>query len=82
MKYFLNLNSEIPDIPKIEQEWPLYHEAFTLDFKNIPTFKPAIMPKVTNHLETNYDYYVSPRKIIRYLATKGFGYLYAETFEI
>ena len=40
------------------------------------------MPKETKHIESNIDYYVSPRMFIRYLATKGFGYLYADTFEV
>lgn len=41
-----------------------------------------MQPKETLHTETHIDYYVSPRKFIRYIANQGRDFTYADKFQI
>ena len=41
-----------------------------------------MQPKLTFHNETFTDYYVSPRKFIRYAKSTGNGFIMSDVFEI
>jgi len=40
-----------------------------------------MQPKLTFHKEHNIDYYVSPKKFIRYTPIIGYGFMMADTFQ-
>ena len=41
-----------------------------------------MQPKETKHIETYTDYYVSPRKFIRYAKNQGREFTYSDNFQI
>ena len=55
-------------MPSIEEvkSWPLEREVFTLSYKFVAPNPVMMQPKETFHIEENFDFYVSPRKVIRY----------------
>jgi hypothetical protein len=78
----MNWEADIPSIETIESNWPLEAKSFTYNHKNIPPEPHALQPKLTFHKETFIDYYVSPRKFIRYANSAGHGFLLSDVFEI
>ena len=62
MDYMMNL----PSSSEIKDNWPLKEEAFQVNFANVPSNPHRMQPKRTTHEEFHTDYYVSPRKFIRY----------------
>ncbi len=78
----MNWQADIPDVETIESTWPLEAIAFKYNHKNIPPEPHALQPKVTFHNQTFTDYYVSPRKFIRYANSAGNGFLFSDVFEI
>ena len=78
----MNWLADIPDVEYIDKKWPLETNSFTYSHKNIPPEPHAMQPKLTYHDETFTDYYVSPRKFIRYANSAGHGFLMSDAFEI
>ena len=71
-----------PSHDQIKTNWPLSEEAFQLKFVNVPENPLPMQPKRTNHQEYHTDYYVSPRKFIRYINQQGFDFTYSDTFSL
>ena len=62
------------------KNWPLSSKAFAMKFKHFVTNPKPLQPKETQQEETHIDYYVSPRKFIRYVENQGSNFTYAENF--
>ena len=76
----MNWQEDIPDVEWIDEKWPLEAKSFIYSHKNIPPDPHSMQPKLTFHDETFTDYYVSPRKFIRYANSAGHGFLMSDTF--
>jgi hypothetical protein len=62
------------------KSWPLKREAFTCSYTFVPPNPVMMQPKETFHIEKNFDFYVSPRKVIRYMQLSGKNYIYCDNF--
>jgi hypothetical protein len=71
-------------MPSIEEvkSWPLKRKAFTCSYTFVPPNPVMMQPKETFHIEKNFDFYVSPRKVIRYMQLSGKNYIYCDNFTI
>ena len=76
------MTAEPPSVNDIKDQWLLTHEAYIVQYANIPSNPHAMQPKKTTHQEYHNDYYVSPRKFIRYHCQKGLDFTYCDTFEL
>lgn len=79
MKYFIDdpFSKEMPEF----QDWPLMKEAYKMKFDYV--FKKSyniLQPKRVSFEEVDNDYYVSPRKLIRYMECEGFGFIFCDYF--
>jgi hypothetical protein len=52
-----------------------------MDYKHVFENPHRFSPKFTNHIETHTDFYVSPRKFIRYHKNEGKGFTYCDNFQ-
>ena len=66
LAYFMNMQQAVPTESEF-LAWPLQAKALELDYKRIPAVTKAMQPKETSHTEVFTDFYVSPRKFIRYI---------------
>ena len=78
----MDYEAEFPDKKLIEETWPLSYSAFIFKYTQIPKVPLAFGPKECKQCETHIDYYISPRKIIRYVENQGSDYTYASNFNI
>lgn len=78
----MNWEADIPSVEMIDFSWPLEVNSFTYNHKNVPPEPHALQPRFTLHKQTFTDYYVSPRKFIRYANSAGHGFLYSDIFSI
>ena len=53
-----------------------------MKYKHIPANPATMQPKQTFHEEVHQDFYVSPRKFIRYVQNRGSNFTYCENFMI
>jgi hypothetical protein len=80
LNYFLNPRKNGPNQEQLKN-WPISGGvAFVLKYRNIPSNPGAIVPKETEHEETHTDFYVSPRKFIRYTVNQGHNFIYSDKF--
>lgn len=80
LKYFMDFTAKIPSIDEIKNEWPISNHAFIIGYHHIPKNPGALAPNKTKQIETHTDYYVSPRKLIRFIENKGIDYMYSDSF--
>ena len=66
MPYFFQIYNKGPS-PQEFRNWPLSHKAYEITYRNIPKNPGFMKPKVMHQHEVHTDYYVSPRKFIRYI---------------
>jgi hypothetical protein len=81
LAYFMNMRSKLPTEKELTA-WPLTFDSFELDYKRRPEKIKPMQPKETKHIETYVDYYVSPRKFIRYGHNQGRDFTYSDNFQI
>ena len=62
----MNMQQPLPT-EKEFSAWPISFDSFELDYKRVPAKLKPMQPKETKHLEKYTDYYVSPRKFMRYI---------------
>ena len=75
----MNMQAPLPT-EKEFSVWPISYDAFELDYKRRPDKLKPMQPAETKHLENYTDYYVSPRKFIRYVVNQGRDFTYANNF--
>ena len=79
IQYFKNdpMSQNMPDF----KSWPLSKDVYTVNYAYVPKIRYNILqPKRTPFKEINIDYYVSPRKIVRYMELKGYNFIFCDTF--
>ena len=79
--YLMNWQADLPDIETIDNSWPLEFKTFSIDYQVAPFNPHPMQPKLTFHKEHNIDYYVSPRKFIRYTPIAGYDFMMADNFQ-
>jgi hypothetical protein len=83
MDYFRSdpLSTRMPSFNEVK-EWPLEQERFEVSFTFVPENPIFMQPKETYHFEKHVDYYVSPRKMIRYMELTGKNFIFCDTFSL
>ena len=57
-------------------------EMFEVAYTFVPENPVFMQPKETFHFEKNTDYYVSPRKMIRFMEVLGKNFIFCDTFSL
>ena len=78
----MDLDANLPEIGTFDKEWPLKEKAFVFSYDQTPFKRAPFQPEKCPSDETHTDYYVSPRKFIRYIVGQGHDYVCASNFNI
>lgn len=77
--FFLDINADLPTVDQFKN-WPLSENQFSIRYTHYVKKPKPFAPKQTEQQEKFIDYYISPRKFIRYNMNQGFGFTYADNF--
>ena len=80
LEYFTDFQEALPSLDDYKN-WPISHEK-VVNFKcdHFHENPKPMQPKNTPSEETHTDYYVSPRKFVRFYSNQGIGYTCADCF--
>lgn len=80
LAYFMDREAKLPSESELET-WPLEDQPFTVSFTHNIANPMPMCPKQTLHIEKHTDYYISPRKFIRYIENQGKEFQFCDNFQ-
>jgi len=67
--------------PEVFKEWPIVEEC-KMNYTHVVEKPKFMQPKTMPTVESNYIFFVSPRKFIMRVIVQGYNYIYADCFAV